>query len=282
MQGGSRSSVFRAQSSGGCTLGRTGMPVTTTLMGLGAFPGDHPLSLDMLGMHGSVYANLAVSEADLLLALGVRFDDRVTGNVEAFAKRCKIIHIDVDPSEINKIKGAKIAITSDIKYALTQLLKVAEPPADLSEWHKKITTWKEEDPLDFDHDSPNILVPHAIRTLWEMTEDRDPIISTGVGQHQMWTAQFFKFTRPRRWLSSEKTSSSAAVIRMRASQKLRALPRIAVSSSPGFMSTPLLPSRRPVSPVRPRPVLTRSRQHMAKATAGPGAAARRISRRDLP
>jgi len=178
------------------------IPVTTTLTGLGAFPGDDELSLDMLGMHGSVYANYAVNEADLLLALGVRFDDRVTGNVREFAKRCKIVHIDIDPSEINKLKPAHIAITSDIKYALAQLLRVAQPPDDLSAWHKKIAEWKKDDPLDYDHDSPNILVQHAVRTLWEITKDRDPIIATGVGQHQMWTAQFFKFRGPRRWISS--------------------------------------------------------------------------------
>jgi len=178
------------------------IPVTTTLTGLGAFPGDDELSLDMLGMHGSVYANYAVNEADLLLALGVRFDDRVTGNVREFAKRCKIVHIDIDPSEINKLKPAHIAITSDIKYALAQLLRVAQPPDDLSAWHKKIAEWKKDDPLDYAHDSPNILVQHAVRTLWEITKDRDPIIATGVGQHQMWTAQFFKFRGPRRWISS--------------------------------------------------------------------------------
>jgi acetolactate synthase I/II/III large subunit len=178
------------------------IPVTTTLTGLGAFPGDDELSLDMLGMHGSVYANYAVSEADLLLAFGVRFDDRVTGKVAEFAKRCKIVHIDVDPSEINKIKAAHIAIASDIKHALGRLLKTAQPPDNLDAWHKKIAEWKKADPLDYDHDSPNILVQHAVRTLWEITKDRDPIIATGVGQHQMWTAQFFKFRGPRRWLSS--------------------------------------------------------------------------------
>ncbi|MBN1591457.1 MAG: acetolactate synthase large subunit, partial [Pirellulales bacterium] len=178
------------------------IPVTTTLTGLGGFPGDDELALGMLGMHGTVYANYAVNEADLLLAFGVRFDDRVTGKVEAFAERCKIVHIDVDPSEINKIKAAHIPIVSDVKYALRQLLKVAKPSGDLDEWHKKIATWKKEDPLEFDHDSPNILAQHAIHTLWELTKDRDPIIATGVGQHQMWAAQFFKFRRPGRWLSS--------------------------------------------------------------------------------
>ena len=117
---------------------KTGIPVTTTLMGLGAFPGDDPLSLDMLGMHGSVYANYAVDEADLLLALGVRFDDRVTGKVAEFAKHGKIVHIDIDPSEINKNKKAHIPIVSDVKYALAELNKIVEPPEDLAEWHRKI------------------------------------------------------------------------------------------------------------------------------------------------
>ena len=178
------------------------IPVTTTLTGLGGFPGDDPLSLDMLGMHGTVYANYAVNEADLLLALGVRFDDRVTGKVKEFAKHGTIIHIDIDPSEINKIKPANIAVVSDVKYALGELLKVAEPGEDLGPWRKKIDAWKKADPLDYDHNSEHILAQHAIQTLWKLAKDRDPIICTGVGQHQMWSAQFYKFDKPRRWLSS--------------------------------------------------------------------------------
>ena len=115
---------------------KTGIPVAMTLTGLGGLPGDHPLSLDMLGMHGSVYSNYAVSEADLLLALGVRFDDRVTGKVSEFAKRGTIVHIDIDPSDINKIKHAHLAVVSDVRYALTELNKIVVPPADLDQWHK--------------------------------------------------------------------------------------------------------------------------------------------------
>jgi len=182
---------------------KTGIPVTTTLTGLGCFPGDDPLCLDMLGMHGSVYANYAVDEADLLLAFGVRFDDRVTGKVDEFASHGKIVHIDIDPSEINKIKTADVAIISDVKSALSELNKVVEPPEDLTDWHKKIAGWKKSDPLGYDHDFDGILPQHAIRELWRLTKDRDDvIITTGVGQHQMWTAQHYKFRHPRRFLSS--------------------------------------------------------------------------------
>ena len=181
----------------------TGIPVTTTLMGLGAFPGDHPLSLDMLGMHGSVYANYAVHECDLLLALGVRFDDRVTGKVSAFAPQARIVHVDIDPSELHKNKPAHLAFASDVKRWLRELNAIVEPPAaDLGPWLARINGWKRTDPLDYDHESPEILPQHAIRELWRLTKDRPTIIATGVGQHQMWAAQFYKFSRPRTWLTS--------------------------------------------------------------------------------
>jgi len=181
---------------------KTGIPVATTLMGLGGFPGDHPLSLDMLGMHGSVYANYAVNEADLLLALGVRFDDRVTGKVAEFAKHGTIVHVDIDPSEINKIKPAHLPIVADVKQVLAELNRVVAAPSNLDEWHKKIAEWKQADPLTYDKQFDGILPQYAIETLWRLTRDRDTIIATGVGQHQMWSAQFYKFRRPRRWLSS--------------------------------------------------------------------------------
>ena len=181
---------------------KTGIPVTTTLTGLGAFPGEDPLSLDFLGMHGSVYGNYAVDNADLLLALGVRFDDRVTGKVSEFASHCTIVHVDIDPSEINKIKKCHVPVVSDVKYALAELNKVVGPPADLGEWHRKIAAWKQSDPLDYDRDFDGILPQHAIHELWRLTKDRDAVICTGVGQHQMWTAQHYKFSQPRRWISS--------------------------------------------------------------------------------
>jgi acetolactate synthase-1/2/3 large subunit len=176
---------------------KTKIPVAMTLMGLGAFPGDDPLSLDMPGMHGSVYANYALDEADLLLALGVRFDDRVTGKVSEFAKHSKIVHVDIDPSEINKIKMAHLPIVSDVRYALAELNKVVEPPEDLTEWHQKIAGWKQAEPFGYDEQFEGILPQHAIRELCRLSRDRDVIITTGVGQHQMWTAQHYKFRRPR-------------------------------------------------------------------------------------
>jgi acetolactate synthase-1/2/3 large subunit len=180
---------------------KTGIPVAMTVMGLGGFSSSEPLCLDMLGMHGSVYSNYAVNEADLLIALGVRFDDRVTGKLAEFAKRAKIIHVDIDPSEINKNKAAHIPVVSDLKYALRELHKAAEP-ADISAWLEQIRQWKESDPFTYDEDFDGILPQHAIRTLSDMTHDRRTIVTVGVGQHQMWTAQFYKFQRPRTFLSS--------------------------------------------------------------------------------
>jgi acetolactate synthase-1/2/3 large subunit len=181
---------------------KTGIPVTMTVMGLGAYPADGPLSLDMLGMHGSVYANWAVKDCDLLIALGVRFDDRVTGKKEAFAKHAKIIHIDVDPSEINKNKEAHIPICSDVKYALAEINKIVESPADISAWVKQCLDWRKQQPFRFDTNFDGILQQHAICELSRLTTDRRTFISVGVGQHQMWTAQFYKFRQPRTLLSS--------------------------------------------------------------------------------
>jgi acetolactate synthase-1/2/3 large subunit len=181
---------------------KTGIPVTMTVMGLGAYPADGPLSLDMLGMHGSVYANWAVRDCDLLIALGVRFDDRVTGKLEAFAKHAKIIHVEIDPSEINKNKPAHIPICSDVKYFLTEINKVVEPPADISAWVKQCLDNKRQYPFKYDTDFDGILQQHAIAELSRLTANRQTYITVGVGQHQMWTAQFYKFRRARTLLSS--------------------------------------------------------------------------------
>ena len=181
----------------------TGIPVTMTLMGLGAFPADDPRCLDMLGMHGSVYANFAVDQADLLIAVGVRFDDRVTGKVAEFAQHGFIVHIDIDPSEINKNKLVHVPIVADVKESLRQLNAVVEPPAaPLDGWCAQIDAWKQEDPFAYDRSFPGILPQHAIAELSRLTAGRDTIITVGVGQHQMWSAQFYKFRRPRTWLSS--------------------------------------------------------------------------------
>ena len=181
---------------------KTGIPVTMTVMGLGTYPGDDALSLDMLGMHGSVYANYAVRDCDLLIALGVRFDDRVTGKVEAFAKNAKIVHIDIDPSELNKNKEAHIPVVSDVKFALDELNKIVEPPEDFEPWLQQVSTWKTDFPYRYDVGYDGILQQHAIQELSRLTQDRETYVSVGVGQHQMWAAQFFKFNRPRTWLSS--------------------------------------------------------------------------------
>jgi len=183
-------------------VSKTGIPVTMTVMGLGVFPNSDPLCLDMLGMHGSVYSNWAVRDCDLLLALGVRFDDRVTGNVQEFAKHAKIVHIDIDPSEINKNKEAHLPIVSDVKFALEELNRVVEPKDDIGEWVSQCQAWKVQHPFKYDADFDGILQQHAIDELSRLTADRETIVTVGVGQHQMWAAQFYKFRKPRTFLSS--------------------------------------------------------------------------------
>ena len=183
---------------------RTGIPVTTTLMGLGVFPGDDPQSLGMLGMHGTVYSNYAINEADLLLALGVRFDDRVTGKLEEFARHGKIVHVDIDPSEIHKNKEAHIPIVADVADVLDQLNQqlTDEDVPEISEWISQIDRWKQDNPLVCPDDETLIFPQAAIRELARQTRDRDTFVSVGVGQHQMWSAQHFPFRLPRRWMSS--------------------------------------------------------------------------------
>lgn len=209
----SRKPVFYV--GGGCILSdsadefrefalRTGIPVAMTVMGLGAFPGDHEQSLHMLGMHGTVYANFAVDEADLLLAFGVRFDDRVTGKFEEFAKHGKIVHVDIDPSELHKNKEAHIPIVADLKEALIAINAALtdDDIPDLSDWNSKIAQWKKQYPLSYSDAGDQIQQQYAIEELYNQTKDQDPYIAVGVGQHQMWTAQYYKFNKPRRWLSS--------------------------------------------------------------------------------
>jgi acetolactate synthase I/II/III large subunit len=189
---------------------RSQIPVATTLMGIGGFPEGHPLSLKWLGMHGTVYANCAVNESDLLLALGVRFDDRVTGKVEKFAEHGTIVHIDIDFSELNKNKVVKLPVLSDIKYALGELNRLLAAggyqPASkqfnlFPGWLEKIYQWKERYPLDFKDTDEAILPQHVIRLLHELTAG-EAIIATGVGQHQMWAGQYYDFTHPRQFLTS--------------------------------------------------------------------------------
>jgi acetolactate synthase-1/2/3 large subunit len=217
----------------------TGIPVTTTLMGIGAFPENHPLSLRWLGMHGTAYANWAVSGefkqrsgiteplvklhdgADLLLALGVRFDDRVTGKVDEFCKSGTIVHIDIDQSEHNKNRKVQLPIESDIRFALERLNEMlAKRPVQkkFDPWHARIAEWKKRAPLRYevtdevlksqhtkdhlkDKEGEVILPQMVLELLYELTKG-DAIIATGVGQHQMWAGQYYKYSRPRQFLSS--------------------------------------------------------------------------------
>jgi len=174
-------------------------PVTTTLMGLSGFPGNHPLSLGMLGMHGTKYANYAVCECDLLIAVGARFDDRVTGKLETFAPDAEIIHIDIDPAEIGKNVSVDIPLIGDVKRVLKQLLERLQPRLGEA-WREKILTWKKEFPLTFC--DINALKPQSIiREIYKKTGG-DARITTEVGQHQMWAAHYYTFTRPRSFISS--------------------------------------------------------------------------------
>ncbi|RMH34864.1 MAG: biosynthetic-type acetolactate synthase large subunit [Nitrospirae bacterium] len=185
------------------------IPVDMTLMALGAFPGDHPLSLGMLGMHGTYVANMAIHYSDLVIAVGARFDDRVTGKVSEFCPQAKIIHIDIDPTSIRKNIHVHIPIVGDCKRVLQELNQIlrATVNGDQKElrkpWWDQINAWRAEHPLRYDQPPDGKIKPqYVIDRLYQLTADRDPIVATDVGQHQMWTAQFFKLANPRTWLTS--------------------------------------------------------------------------------
>jgi len=185
------------------------VPVTTTLMGLGAYPENEPNSLRMLGMHGTYYANMAMTHADLIVAIGARFDDRVTGKLATFAPHAKIIHVDVDPTSIKKNVRVDLPIVGDVKDVLAKMIKEVEKHQDETNifieatkaWHDEIAGWKAKHPMAYKQTSNVIKPQFVIEKLRELSEP-DAIVSTDVGQHQMWTAQFFGFTRPRTILSS--------------------------------------------------------------------------------
>jgi acetolactate synthase-1/2/3 large subunit len=178
---------------------KLGCPVTTTIMGLGTFPPDHPLALHVLGMHGTKYANVAINEADLVVAVGVRFDDRVTGKVSEFIKHGQIIHIDIDRTELNKNKPATLPICADLRHALRQLVDAAEP-GEYTEWVRYVTSLKEKYPMTV-ADDPELTPQYAIALLSHMT-DGNALVTLGVGQHQMWAMQHYRVRRPRSFLSS--------------------------------------------------------------------------------
>jgi acetolactate synthase-1/2/3 large subunit len=175
-------------------------PLTWTLMGIGGFPATHELSLGMLGMHGTAYANHAIMESDLIIAVGARFDDRVTGRIDAFAPYAKIVHIDVDPSSISKNVRAHIPIVGDAKNILTELLKEVKKAPDTTEWLKTVEAWKKKHPLSYKKDG-KLKPQYVVEQIYEVTEG-DAIITTEVGQNQMWAAQWYKYTQPRTFISS--------------------------------------------------------------------------------
>ncbi|HPR45793.1 MAG TPA: biosynthetic-type acetolactate synthase large subunit, partial [Ottowia sp.] len=185
-------------------------PVTNTLMGLGAFPATDRRFLGMLGMHGTLEANNAMQNCDVLLAVGARFDDRVIGNPRHFASvERKIIHVDIDPSSISKRVKVDIPIVGDVKDVLTELIamvKESTTRADekaLADWWKSIEGWRSRDCLKYDRANQDVIKPQmVIETLWNMTRDADAYVTSDVGQHQMWAAQYYKFNEPRRWINS--------------------------------------------------------------------------------
>jgi acetolactate synthase-1/2/3 large subunit len=177
-----------------------GIPVTTTLMGIGCIPGDHPLNLGMLGMHGTEYANFAITESDLLFSIGVRFDDRVTGKVDTFAPHAKIIHIDIDPAEIGKNKRIDVPIVGDVKAVLTDMLLTLKKNGLTEAWLKKIKHWRQHHPLKCPDDG-KLHPQFVIRQMSELLAG-DAIIVSEVGQNQMWTAQHYCFKNPRTWITS--------------------------------------------------------------------------------
>jgi len=184
----------------------TGAPVTSTLMGLGAFPASSQQWLGMLGMHGTYEANMAMNQADLVVAIGARFDDRVTGRLDAFSPNSRKVHIDVDRSSMNKTVRIDLPILADAGHAMEDMIRIwksrQHPKPDIAEWWRRIDGWRAVKSLDFPEDDKAIMPQRAIKALWDATHARAPIITTEVGQHQMWAAQHFGFESPNKWLTS--------------------------------------------------------------------------------
>lgn len=181
-------------------VNKTGIPVAMTLQGLGAIPSDHYLALGMLGMHGTVYSNTAINEADLLLAFGVRFDDRVTGKLSEFAKHGRIVHVDIDASEINKNKTAHVSVNSDVKSTLELLNPIVEP-GDYRDWHGELDAWRSADPMSYADRDDAILPQYVVDEFSKLARGKF-LMTTGVGQHQMFAAQWTTFDHPRTWVTS--------------------------------------------------------------------------------
>ncbi|MGH1349279.1 MAG: acetolactate synthase 3 large subunit [Methyloligellaceae bacterium] len=186
----------------------TGVPITSTLMGLGAFPASDDQFLGMLGMHGTYEANWAMHDCDVMVCIGARFDDRITGRLDAFAPNSKKIHIDIDPSSINKNVKVDLPIVGDVAYVLEDLIRVwrsrsaSVDQKALKSWWKQIKEWRSKQCLNYKQSKDVIMPQYAIQRLYELTKDRDTYITTEVGQHQMWAAQYYKFDEPNRWMTS--------------------------------------------------------------------------------
>ncbi|WP_062216864.1 acetolactate synthase 3 large subunit [Aureimonas sp. D3] len=189
-------------------VGLTGFPITSTLMGLGAYPASGEKWLGMLGMHGTYEANLAMHECDVMICVGARFDDRITGRLDAFSPNSKKIHIDIDPSSINKNVRVDLPIIGDVANVLEAMVSIwrdtgaKADEAALADWNAKIVRWKARNCLAYRQEGDIILPQHAIKRLYEKTKDRKTFITTEVGQHQMWAAQFYGFEEPNRWMTS--------------------------------------------------------------------------------
>jgi acetolactate synthase I/II/III large subunit len=189
----------------------TGFPITSTLQGLGSYPGDDPQFLGMLGMHGTYEANNAMHDCDLMINIGARFDDRITGKIDEFSPKSKKIHIDIDPSSIGKNVEVDLAITSDVSDLLDKLISrfkiknknfINSNKHKTSNWWSQIGKWREKKSLNFINSSKTIKPQYAVKRLYELTKDQDTFITTEVGQHQMWAAQHYKFNKPNRWMTS--------------------------------------------------------------------------------
>ena len=189
----------------------TGFPITSTLQGLGCYPGEDSQFLGMLGMHGTFEANNAMHDCDLMINIGARFDDRITGMVSKFSPNSKKIHIDIDPSSINKIVKVDVAIVGDAQSIMSTMLEIIKKKypgfknsnkEKISDWWKQIEKWREKKSLSFREDKKTILPQYAVQRLYEFTKNQDTFITTEVGQHQMWAAQHYKFSKPNRWMTS--------------------------------------------------------------------------------
>ena len=189
----------------------TGFPITSTLQGLGCYPGEDSQFLGMLGMHGTFEANNAMHDCDLMINIGARFDDRITGMVSKFSPNSKKIHIDIDPSSINKIVKVDVAIVGDAQSIMSTMLEIIKKKypgfknsnkEKISDWWKQIEKWREKKSLSFKEDKKTILPQYAVQRLYELTKNQDTFITTEVGQHQMWAAQHYKFSKPNRWMTS--------------------------------------------------------------------------------